>query len=87
MGSTAKITVTAIVVEDPAPRELFVTIAIDCPECGQGEIGLPGHHLRSIRDALIGFCDRYPELVGGTPVQKTQEEFSVKHPGGDPSLN
>lgn len=82
----AKVTITAIVVEDP-PRELFVTVAIDCPHCGQGEIPLPGHHLRVIRDALIEYCDRFPELVGGEPLEKKKDEFTVRHPGGDPTLN
>lgn len=54
-----------IVAEWPDGRKaLALTVTIDCPECGQIEMQLPGHHLRPLRDLCIEAIDRYPELAG-----------------------
>ncbi len=66
---------------------LFPEIAIDCPDCGQGTIRLPGHHLRAIRDLLIAWCDEYPALVGGEVQQVGEQRLNFGGPGSDPSTN
>lgn len=61
----ARTNVTELVCElTTGERLLTVTIEIDCPLCGQSGITLMGHHLRSIRDALIATIDRHPTLTG-----------------------
>ena len=83
IGRAVKITFA----EDGA-EVLVGEFAINCPACGQVTLRFAGHHMRSMRDALIEWIDRYPELTG------TDEDVQVigrMQTGGmaphDPEMN
>jgi len=42
---------------------LLVVITITCPVCGVVKMELPGHHVRPLRNILIGMVDDYPALT------------------------
>jgi hypothetical protein len=65
---------------------LVVEIAIDCPACGKGVILIAGHHLRTVRDAMIEMIDLHPDLSGeDADVQVLQR---LRHGGpGEPTSN
>jgi len=63
LQSTVKCTTMLIEFPDDS-KALVVDIAVECPLCGTIRLQLPGHHLRVIRNALIGAIDAYPELTG-----------------------
>lgn len=66
---------------------LVVELALDCPQCGRGTIRLAGHHLRSIRDALIEMIDLHPTLTGKDSDVKTLEKLQFGGTIPDPTIN
>ena len=82
-----KVTATGIVANPDTPEAyLIVEIAFDCPECGQGTLRIPGHHLRTIRDIAIQYCDSHPTLTGSDPTLVESTSFDVNVPR-DPRRN
>jgi hypothetical protein len=87
MESHARCTGTTITL--PTGEALLVVeIAINCPHCGQYTMGLAGHHLRMVRDALVEMIDLHPRLTGRDEDVKTIEKIQFSGRGGtDPGVN
>lgn len=79
---------TTVLVEFPdGTRALVVDITVECPLCGQIRLQLPGHHLRVIRNALIGAIDAYPELCGTDANVQQVDRFGFQSGSQKPELN
>ena len=90
MKIKARVGGKAIVIEWPnnPVKLLVVEIDIDCPECGQYQVRVMGHHLRAIRDLLIEFIDLHPELTGTDQgVERIESSRWEGRGGGDPTQN
>ena len=89
----AAVKVRAIKVDpaDPTsgvPSFLIVDLTVDCPDCGTYQVRFMGHHLRTIRDALVQIIDEFPEVTGTDAHTHTvRRESWGATPPGDPSLN
>lgn len=83
-GIKAKVTIQIIKIEQP--EEVFVQVEIDCPVCGALGFVMPGHHLGSLRDAIIEAMDLYPKLTkAGTITDR--EGFTFRGTPHDPTTN
>jgi hypothetical protein len=79
---------TGLHVQFPDGRQaLVVQIDIDCPQCGTFALQLAGHHLRTVRDALVEMIDLHPTLTGKDEDVTHVSRITGSAPGGDPSLN
>lgn len=82
----ATVTCTALMVEyADGQQALTVQLDLDCEICGPQRIVLAGHHLRTLRNALIDVIDRHPDLTGQDAPVRDQWEQVI--PGGDPTTN
>ena len=80
---------STILIELPSGQKgLLVDIEVDCPHCGTFHLQLPGHHLRVLRNALIGAIDAYPELTGtDANVQQVDRFGFVGRSPSNPEVN
>ena len=87
--ATVKVRAVKIEPVDPTRRPfLIVDLAIDCPDCGSYTGRFAGHHLRAIRDALIGIIDEFPEVTGSDEQVEVIEQGRWQGlPSKDPRAN
>ena len=66
----------------PPHEELIVQIMIDCPDCGEVQISLPGHHLRALHQLLGSFLTEFPSthLSGDLGELQDQIRFATSGP-------
>ena len=55
---------------DNDEQALIVVLVIECEQCGEYSVVLPGHHIRGVLSALQRIADLKPEL---TPVGEVTE--------------
>lgn len=88
MQSHLRCTATKITLAEGGEELLVVELKLDCPACGQHTIRIAGHHLRSIRDALIEMIDLHPTLTGKDSDVKTIKKLQFGMQGDpDPTMN
>lgn len=87
-GEAIKITLAQTDPSQPPAELLVLTIAIDCPLCGQHAVKFAGHHLRTLRDLLIEMVDLHPGLCGPDADTTAIERLELKGEiPPDPSTN
>lgn len=61
----ANILIQSVKVETPDGQAILILqVGINCPECGEYSFVVSGHHLRTLRDAIIQTIDGFPDLCG-----------------------
>jgi hypothetical protein len=60
----------------PEHQELVVQVGIDCPDCGQVNVTIPGHHLRGLHQLLGSFITEFPSTHLSGEVAETEEKFN-----------
>ena len=73
----------------PEHEELVIQIALSCPDCGDHQLTIPGHHLRALHQLLGNFLAEFPSThLSGEPAETVeQHSFASGRPPSDPSVN
>lgn len=69
----------------PVHEELVIQISVDCPDCGQLGINIPGHHLRALHRLLGDFLTQFPSTHLSGDLGDVVDEHTFTIPGPPPS--
>lgn len=51
---------------DRSQKALHLEITYDCPICGSGVMGIPGHHVSGLLKLLADAVEAHPDLCGSS---------------------